>query len=105
MDGETFEQFMVPASILGDSAPFLQDNMPVSVGLVEGDPVSITLPPHVTLEIVEADPVVKGQTASSSYKPAKLSNGVKTLVPPFIEAGERVVVRTEDGSYVERAKG
>jgi elongation factor P len=96
---------MVPAAILGDSAPFLQDNMPVSVGLVEGDPVSITLPPHVTLEIIEADPVVKGQTASSSYKPAKLSNGVKTLVPPFIEAGERVVVRTEDGSYVERAKG
>jgi len=105
MDGETYEQFMVPAAILGDSAPFLQDNMPVSVALVEGDPVAITLPPHVTLEIVEADPVVKGQTASSSYKPAKLSNGVKTLVPPFIEAGERVVVRTEDGSYVERAKG
>ena len=105
MDGETFEQFMVPTAILGDSAPFLQDNMAVSVGLVEGDPVSMTLPPHVTLEIVEADPVVKGQTASSSYKPAKLSNGVKTLVPPFIEAGERVVVRTEDGSYVERAKG
>jgi elongation factor P len=105
MDGESFEQFMVPAAILGDAAPFLQDNMPVSVGLVEGDPVSITLPPHVTLEIIEADPVVKGQTASSSYKPAKLSNGVKTLVPPFIEAGERVVVRTEDGSYVERAKG
>ena len=104
MDAETFEQFMVPVALLGDSAPFLQDNMPISVGLVEGDPVSVTLPPHVTLEIVEADPVVKGQTASSSYKPAKLSNGVKTLVPPFIEAGERVVVRTEDGSYVERAK-
>jgi elongation factor P len=105
MDGNSFEQFMVPTTILGDQAPFLQDNMEVSVGLVEGDPVSITLPPHVTLEIIEADPVVKGQTASSSYKPAKLSNGVKTLVPPFIEAGERVVVRTEDGSYVERAKG
>jgi elongation factor P len=105
MDPETFEQFMVPTTILGDSAPFLQDNMPVSVALVEGDPVGITLPPHATLEVVEADPVVKGQTASSSYKPAKLSNGVKTLVPPFIEAGERIVVRTEDGSYVERAKG
>jgi elongation factor P len=105
MDTETFEQFMVPTALLGDSAPFLQDNMPVSIALVEGDPVGITLPPNVTLEIIEADPVVKGQTASSSYKPAKLSNGVKTLVPPFIEAGERVVVRTEDGSYVERAKG
>lgn len=105
MDPETFEQFVVSSAILGDSAPFLQDNMAVSVALVEGDPVGITLPPHVTLEVVEADPVVKGQTASSSYKPAKLSNGVKTLVPPFIEAGERIVVRTEDGSYVERAKG
>ncbi|MGE4481801.1 elongation factor P [Acidocella sp.] len=105
MDPETFEQFMVPMALLGDSAPFLQDNMPVVVALVEGDPVGITLPPHATLEVVEADPVVKGQTASSSYKPAKLSNGVKTLVPPFIEAGERIVVRTEDGSYVERAKG
>ncbi|MBO5996345.1 MAG: elongation factor P, partial [Acetobacter sp.] len=72
--------------------------------LVEGDPVSIELPPHVTLEVIEADPVVKGQTASSSYKPAKLSNGVKTMVPPFVEAGEQIVVRTEDGSYVERAK-
>jgi elongation factor P len=59
----------------------------------------------VVLEIVEADPVTKGQTATSSYKPAKLSNGVKTMVPPFIETGERIVVRTEDGSYMERAKG
>ena len=79
--------------------------MTIDVDMVEGEPVGAHLPPQVTLEIVEADPVVKGQTASSSYKPAKLSNGVKTLVPPFVEAGERVVVRTEDGSYVERAKG
>ena len=94
-----------PADLLGDMAPFLQDNMTVTVDLVEGDPVGIHLPPTVVLEVVEADPVVKGQTASSCYKPAKLSNGVKTMVPPFIEAGERIVVRTEDGSYVERAKG
>ncbi len=79
--------------------------MAIEVDLVEGEPVAAHLPQTVILEIVEADPVVKGQTASSSYKPAKLSNGVKTMVPPFIEAGERVVVRTEDGSYVERAKG
>ena len=77
----------------------------VTVDLVEGDPVGIHLPPTVVLEVVEADPVVKGQTAASSYKPAKLSNGVKTSVPPFIETGERIVVKTEDGSYVERAKG
>jgi len=104
MDPETFEQTHVPVALLGDSAPFLQDNMTIDVDLVEGEPVGAHLPATVTLEIVEADPVVKGQTAASSYKPAKLSNGVKTSVPPFIETGERIVVRTEDGSYVERAK-
>jgi elongation factor P len=104
MDQETFEQTHIPLELLGDSAPFLQDNMIIEVDLVEGEPVAAHLPQTVILEIVEADPVVKGQTASSSYKPAKLSNGVKTMVPPFIEAGEKVVVRTEDGSYVERAK-
>lgn len=105
MDPETFEQTHVSAELLGDAAPFLQDNMTVTVDLVEGDPVAVHLPPTVVLEVVEADPVVKGQTAASSYKPAKLSNGVKTSVPPFIETGERIVVRTEDSSYVERAKG
>jgi elongation factor P len=105
MDPETFEQAMVPVSILGDLAPFLQDNMTVELDLVEGDPVGIKLPPTVVLEVAEADPVVKGQTASSSYKPAMLSNGVKTLVPPFVESGEKIVVRTDDGSYVERFKG
>jgi elongation factor P len=104
MDPETFEQFMVPVAILGEQAPFLQDNMVVNVKLVEGDPVGVELPAMVTLTIVEADPVTKGQTATSSYKPALLSNGVKTQVPPFIETGERIVVRTEDASYVERAK-
>jgi elongation factor P len=79
--------------------------MVIDVDLVEGEPVGAHLPAQVTLEVVEADPVVKGQTAASSYKPAKLSNGVKTSVPPFIETGERIVVRTDDGSYVERAKG
>ncbi|MBV9785655.1 MAG: elongation factor P [Acidisphaera sp.] len=105
MDPESYEQTMIPADLLGDAAPFLQDNMPVTVDLVEGDPVAVHLPATVVLQITEADPVVKGQTAASSYKPAKLSNGVKTMVPPFIETGERIVVRTEDASYVERAKG
>ncbi|MCE2565628.1 elongation factor P [Komagataeibacter sp. FNDCF1] len=104
MDPETFEQLLLPLELLGDQAPFLQDNMTLILNLVEGDPVGVVLPAQVTLEVVEADPVVKGQTASSSYKPARLSNGVKTMVPPFIEAGERIVVRTEDSSYVERAK-
>jgi elongation factor P len=105
MDPETFDQVMVPTTILGEQVAFLQDNMKVELDLVEGDAVGIHLPATVILTIEEADPVVKGQTAASSYKPAKLSNGVKTLVPPFIEAGERIVVKTEDGSYVERAKG
>ena len=105
MDPESYEETHIPTDILGDLAPFLQDNMRVTVDLVEGDPVGIHLPPTVVLEVVEADPVVRGQTAASSYKPAKLSNGVKTLVPPFVETGERIVVKTEDGSYVERAKG
>ncbi len=104
MDPETFEQTMIPTAILGEQLPFLQDNMKVNVKLVEGDPVGMELPATVTLAIVEADPVVKGQTATSSYKPAVLENGVKTQVPPFIETGERIVVRTEDASYVERAK-
>jgi elongation factor P len=105
MDPETFEQTMVPVTILGEQAPFLQDNMQVEVDLVEGDVVGIHLPASVVLEVVEADPVVKGQTATSSYKPAKLSNGVKTMVPPFVEVGEKIVVRTEDASYMERFKG
>jgi elongation factor P len=105
MDPETFEQTMVPVGILGDQAPFLQDNMTVDVDLVEGEPVGIHLPATVILEVIEADPVVKGQTATSSYKPAKLSNGVRTNVPPFIESGEKIVVKTEDGSYVERWRG
>ena len=105
MDPETFEQATIPLALMGDSGPFLQDNMQVTVDLVEGEPVAVHLPSTVILQVVEADPVVKGQTAASSYKPAKLSNGVKTSVPPFIETGEKIVVRTEDGSYVERSKG
>ena len=105
MEPKTFEQLMVPVTILGEQAPFLQDNMEVVLDLVEGDPVGITLPQSVVLEIIEADPVVKGQTASSSYKPARLANGVRCMVPPFIEAGERIVVRIEDGTYMERFKG
>ena len=105
MDPESFEQTHVPVGLLGDAAAFLQDNMKIEADLVEGEVVAVHLPQTVVLEVVEADPVVKGQTAASSYKPAKLSNGVKTSVPPFIETGERIVVKTEDGSYVERAKG
>jgi len=105
MDPENYEQTQVPKEILGDRLPFLVENMTVNVRLIEGEPVSMDLPETVVLEIVEADPVVKGQTATSSYKPAMLSNGTKTMVPPFITVGARIVVKTEDGSYYERAKG
>ncbi|MBL6077411.1 elongation factor P [Belnapia sp. T18] len=105
MDPETYEQTTVSKDILGDRLPFLVENMTVGVRLIEGEPVAMTLPPQVVLEVVEADPVVKGQTAASSYKPAMLSNGVKTMVPPFVTTGEKIVVSTEDASYVERAKG
>ena len=104
MDPETFEQTVVPKEILGDRLPFLQENMTVNVKLIEGEPVSMDLPETIVLEVVEADPVVKGQTASSSYKPAVMSNGVKVMVPPFITAGEKIVVKTADATYYERAK-
>jgi elongation factor P len=104
MEPETFEQIAVPKDIVGDQAVYLQENMAVNLSLHEGVPIAIELPQRVTFEIVEADPVVKGQTASSSYKPAKLSNGQRVMVPPHIGAGTRVVIMTEDGSYVERAK-
>lgn len=104
MDKESFEQVTIPRDVIGDQAVFLQDGMEVTVQSFEGAPLSVELPPKVTLEITEADPVVKGQTASSSYKPATLENGVSILVPPHIGAGTRVVVDTATGEYVERAK-
>lgn len=104
MNNETYEQIQISKELIGYPAAFLQEGMVCTIESIEGEPMAVQLPDSVTLEIIEADPVVKGQTASSSYKPAKLSNGVKIMVPPFIESGTRVVVKTEDGSYVERAK-
>jgi elongation factor P len=104
MNNETFEQVSVSKDVVGDRAPFLQENMKCVLSVYEGNAVAIELPARMVLEIVDTEPTVKGQTASSSYKPAKLSNGVRTMVPPHIAAGTRVVVMTEDGSYVERAK-
>jgi elongation factor P len=104
MDPENFEQLPVPPDVMGDMAPYLQENMEVRLSTFNGIPISIELPARVTLEIAETEPVVKGQTASGSFKPAKLSNGVRTMVPTHIVPGTRVVVLTEDGSYVERAK-
>jgi elongation factor P len=104
MEPETYEQIAVPEDVIGDQKAFLQDGMKVFLKTFEGQALSIELPQRVTLEIVETEPVVKGQTASSSFKTALLSNGVRTMVPPHIGIGTRVVVMTEDASYVERAK-
>ncbi|MBI1187747.1 MAG: elongation factor P [Alphaproteobacteria bacterium] len=104
MNPDSFEQVIVSRDTVGDQAVYLTENMECFLLLHDGVALSIELPARVTLEITETEPVVKGQTASSSYKPAMLSNGVKTMVPPHIETGTRVVVSTEDGAYVERAK-
>jgi elongation factor P len=104
MDQESFEQLVVPKDVIGESVIFLQESMICTVQTFENSALNVTLPPSVTLTIVEADPVVKGQTASSSYKPAKLENGARVMVPPFIESGTKIVVNTADGSYIERAK-
>ena len=105
MDTDTYDQIALNGDMIGeDQIPYLQDGMMVTIESHEDNPIGVQLPTTVVLEITEADAVVKGQTASSSYKPAVLENGVKTLVPPHIEAGTKIVVNTDDGSYVERAK-
>jgi elongation factor P len=104
MDQENFEQVTVNRDMIGDPADFLVDNMPVTMDFIEGAPVAVHLPATTVRTVVEADAVVKGQTASSSYKPAVLDNGVRVMVPPFIGAGTRIVVKIEEREYVERAK-
>ena len=105
MNSETYDQISMDTQLVGEERTiYLQDGMLVMIESFEGDPIGIELPNHVTLKVVEADAVVKGQTAASSAKPAVLENGIRTTVPPHIETGTLVVINTEDGSYVERAK-
>jgi len=103
MDTESYEQLELQKDFVGDRSAFLQDGMMVTVQLYEEKPIGIKLPDQVTLEITQADPVVKNQTAASSYKPAMLENGIRVLVPPFIETGERIVVDTNELTYLRRA--
>jgi elongation factor P len=103
MDSESYEQLELQKDFVGDRAAFLQDGMTVTVELYEEKPIGISLPDYVTLKITQADPVVKGQTAASSYKPAIMENGVRVMVPPFIESGERIVVDTNEITYLRRA--
>ena len=104
MDMETYDQIEIARDFVGDQAEFLQDGMKVLVQTYEDRPIGIKLPAHVTLEVVEADAVMKGGTAAPSYKGAVLENGLKVQVPPFVNAGTKIVVSTEDGSYVRRAE-
>jgi elongation factor P len=104
MNPENYDQLVASPDIVGDAAAYLQEGMTVSLSTHNGVPIAINLPQRVTLEVVDTEPVVKNQTASSSYKPATLSNGMRAMIPPYITAGTRVVIMTEDGSYVERAK-
>ena len=104
MDMQNYDQIEIAADFVGERTQFLQDGMKVVVQLHDGKPLGISLPQQVALEVTEADPVTKGQTASSSYKSAILENGLRVLVPPFIEAGTRIIVSTDDGSYVKRAE-
>ncbi|MFD0915146.1 elongation factor P [Pseudahrensia aquimaris] len=104
MDTTTYEQLELQKDFVGDRSAFLQDGMQVRVEMYEEKPIGVALPDYVTLEIVEADPVVKGQTVSSSYKPAVMENGVKVMVPPFIDAGEKIIVDTNEITYVRRAE-
>lgn len=103
MDTATYDQITIATDFIGERAAFLQDGMTVTVEMHEERPIGVKLPDQVTLEIVEADPVVKGQTAASSYKPAKLENGLRVMVPPFIGTGERIVVDTNEVTYLRRA--
>jgi len=104
MDMQNYDQIEIASDFVGERTQFLQDGMKVVVQLHEGKPLGISLPQQVVLKVVEADPVTRGQTASSSYKSATLENGMRVQVPPFIEAGAKVIVSTDDGSYVKRAE-
>lgn len=103
MDLESYEQIELERDFIGERAVFLQDNMNVVVESHEGKPIGVSLPDQVTLEVTEAEPVVKGQTAASSNKPAILDNGLRVMVPPFIGVGEKVVIDTNEMIYLRRA--
>ena len=104
MNPETYDQVAASHDVVGDSAPYLEPGMKVFLQTFEGGPISIELPQKMTVEVTETEPVVKGQTASSSYKPAMSNIGVRVMVPPHIDVGTRIVINTADNSYVERAK-
>jgi len=104
MDVESYEQMTINKDVVGDQWVWLQDGMKVNIRLFEGAPLAVELPQTVVQTVAETDPAVKGQTAASSYKPGKLDNGQRCMIPPHIESGTRIVVNVEDGTYLERYK-
>jgi elongation factor P len=104
MEPNTYEQFAVHPDVVGDDKVFLNEGIRVQLKTFDGMVIALELPQRVTVEITDTEPVVKGQTASSSYKPANCSNGIRVMVPPHIGAGTRIIINTEDYSYVERAR-
>ena len=104
MDTDNYEQFDLPAELLGDLRPFLQDGMIAVVEYYESEALNVTLPQKVACKVIETEPTVKGQTAAASYKPAELENGLRIMVPPFVQVEESIIINTEDLSYVKRAE-
>ena len=104
MDQETYEQIQISLNKLEDKIAFLQEGTELEIESYESDPINIIFPENVTLEVLETEPTVKGQTAASSYKPAKLENDLRVMVPPFIQVGEKIIINTNDLSYVKRSE-
>ncbi|MBU6156470.1 MAG: elongation factor P [Alphaproteobacteria bacterium] len=104
MDKETFDQIEIAKDFMGERAAFLSEGMEVKVESYEGRPIAVKLPLQVTLSVTETDPVVKGQTAAPSYKPAMLENGLRVMVPPFIDVGSKIIVSTDEVEYIKRAE-
>jgi elongation factor P len=104
MDRESYEQVELDKDFVGERAAFLQDGMKITLEMHETTPLGVRFPPNVVLEVIEADPVIKGQTAASSFKSARVANGLKVMVPPFVAVGERIVVDTTEATYLRRAE-
>ncbi len=105
MDKTNYEQLLLPARLIGEAAArFLEEGMDVTLGISEGEVLTVSMPETVEVDVADADAVVKGQTQSGSFKPATLSNGVRVMVPPYVEGGMRIVIRIEDLRFIERVK-
>ena len=104
MDQETYEQIQISLNKLEDKSAFLQEGIELEIESYEDEPINIVFPENISLEVSETEPTVKGQTAAASYKPAELENGLRIMVPPFVQVDENIIINTEDLTYVKRAE-